>query len=327
MKISGGELPYNCMTEAIISLVDPSSVLSLFGTRDKHLRRISDALSVAITHRNGKIHVAGQQPAVSKATKALEQLKTVVERRGTLAEEDVSNALAEVTGSESIVIPRMVTVAAAGKKVKSRTPGQAAYVETIRKHDLTFAVGPAGTGKTYLAVATAVEAYKNQSIRKIVLVRPAVEAGESLGFLPGDLQAKIDPYLRPLLDALYEMMDYDQIKQLMERDTIEVIPLAYMRGRTFNESFVILDEAQNTTVAQMKMFLTRMGCNSKMVVAGDMTQNDLPPHTRSGLSDALQRLKDIKGVGEVRLNGKDIVRHRLVRDIVTAYDDRPKKRR
>lgn len=307
--------------------MDPSSVLSLFGTRDKHLRRISDALSVAITHRNGKIHVAGHQPAVSKATKALEQLKTVVERRGSLAEEDVSEVLAQVTGKESIVIPRQVSVAAAGKKVKARTPGQAQYIETIRKHDLTFAVGPAGTGKTYLAVATAVEAYKNQAIRRIVLVRPAVEAGEKLGFLPGDLQAKIDPYLRPLLDALYEMMDYDQIQQLMERDTIEVIPLAYMRGRTFNDAFVILDEAQNTTVAQMKMFLTRMGAHSKMVVAGDMTQNDLPPHTRSGLSDALQRLQNIGGVGEVRLSGRDIVRHRLVQDIVNAYDEGRKKRR
>ncbi len=327
MNLYGGELPYNCMTEAIIPLVDPGSVLSLFGTRDKHLRRISDVLSVAITHRNGKIHVAGDQPAVSQATKALEQLKNVVERRGTVAEEDVSDVLRQVTGEEAVEIPRSVSVVAAGKKVKARTPGQSKYIEAIRKHDLTFAVGPAGTGKTYLAVATAVEAYKQKQIRKIVLVRPAVEAGENLGFLPGDLQAKINPYLRPLLDALYEMMDYDQIKQLMERDTIEVIPLAYMRGRTFNEAFVILDEAQNTTVSQMKMFLTRMGEHSKMVVAGDMTQNDLPPHTRSGLSDALQRLQDIKGVGVVRLKAKDIVRHRLVQDIVSAYDETRKKRR
>ena len=315
------------MTEAIISLVDPNSVLSLFGTRDKHLRKISDTLSVAITHRNGKIHVAGQQPAVSQATEALEQLKTLVERRGSVADEDVSEVLAVVTGSPKRVVSPAISVAATGKRIKARTPGQAGYIEAIRKHDLVLAIGPAGTGKTYLAVAAAVEAFKKQEIRKIVLVRPAVEAGESLGFLPGDLHAKINPYLRPLLDALYEMMDFDQIKQHMERDTIEVLPLAYMRGRTLNDAFIILDEAQNTTVAQMQMFLTRMGQGSKIVVAGDRTQVDLPPHTRSGLSDALQRLKNIRGVCEVRLGKGDIIRHRLVQDIVNAYEDGRRKRR
>ncbi len=322
----GGDFPAHCMTEAIISLVDPSSVLSLFGTRDKHLRRISDTLSVAITHRDGKIHVAGHQPAVSQATEALEQLKTLVERRGSVADEDVSDVLAVVTGSPERVVSSAISVAAAGKSVKARTPGQAGYIEAIRNHDLVFAIGPAGTGKTYLAVAAAVEAFKKQEIRKIVLVRPAVEAGESLGFLPGDLHAKINPYLRPLLDALYEMMDFDQIKQHMERDTIEVLPLAYMRGRTLNDAFIILDEAQNTTVAQMQMFLTRMGQGSKIVVAGDRTQVDLPPHTRSGLSDALQRLKNIRGVCEVRLGKRDIIRHRLVQDIVNAYEDGRRKR-
>ena len=316
------------MTEAIITLVDPNSVLSLFGTRDKHLRRISDTLGVAITHRNGKIHVAGEQPDVSRATDALEQLKTLVERGKDVADEDVSHVLAVIAGEEAASsIPGSIQVVAAGKTIKARTPGQAKYIDAIRKHDLIFAVGPAGTGKTYLAVAAAVEAFKNKEIRKIVLVRPAVEAGESLGFLPGDLQAKINPYLRPLLDSLYEMMDFDQIKQHMEHDTIEVIPLAYMRGRTLNEAFIILDEAQNTTVPQMQMFLTRMGRGSKIVVAGDKTQTDLPPHTRSGLSDALQRLKDIGGVTEVRLAKKDIVRHRLVQDIVNAYDESRKKRR
>jgi phosphate starvation-inducible PhoH-like protein len=199
-------------------------------------------------------------------------------------------------------------------------------VSAIRNHELVLAVGPAGTGKTYLAVATAVECLKRRQIRRIVLVRPAVEAGESLGFLPGDLQAKINPYLRPLLDALHEMMDYELIKSYMERDVIEVVPLAYMRGRTLNEAFVILDEAQNTTVSQMKMFLTRMGEGSRMVVSGDITQVDLPLSSRSGLIDALHRLRKIRGVSIVELDESDIVRHRLVQEIVQAYDEKQPRR-
>ncbi len=315
------------MTEANILLASPDSVLSLFGTRDKHVRRIGDALQVNITHRDGKIHVAGGQAEVTQAVHAFEQLKSTLERHGTVTDDDVAHVLEGVAKGMASRAPRPVDVVAAGKSVKPRTPGQAAYIDAIRKHDLVLAVGPAGTGKTYLAVATAVEAFKKQEIRKIVLVRPAVEAGESLGFLPGDLRAKINPYLRPLLDALYEMMDYDHIQQLMQCDSIEVIPLAYMRGRTLNDAFIILDEAQNTTVAQMQMFLTRMGAHSKIVVAGDKTQIDLPPHTRSGLTDALQRLKDIKGVCEIRLGKRDIVRHRLVQDIVNAYEDGKTQRR
>ncbi|MFO0262200.1 MAG: PhoH family protein, partial [Planctomycetota bacterium] len=194
------------------------------------------------------------------------------------------------------------------------------YVEAIRSHDVVFAVGPAGTGKTYLAVAMAVEALKHQAIRKIVLVRPAVEAGESLGFLPGDLSAKINPYLRPLLDAINEMMGFDQAQRLIQQDVIEVAPLAYMRGRTLNQAFIILDEAQNTTISQMKMFLTRMGTDSKIVVSGDPTQTDLPSHQRSGLDDALHRLRKIAGVKVVELTQGDIVRHRLVQQIVEAYE-------
>ena len=208
----------------------------------------------------------------------------------------------------------------AGRKIKPRTPGQAKYVEAIRGHDQTLATGPAGCGKTYLAVATAVEALKAGQIRKIVLVRPAVEAGESLGFLPGDLRAKLNPYLRPLMDALGEMVDYNQARNLMEQDLIEVIPLAYMRGRTLNDAFIILDEAQNTTVAQMKMFLTRMGEGSKMVVSGDATQQDLPRGVTSGLNDGLRRLGNMKEIGVVRLQATDIVRHRLVQRIVEAYE-------
>lgn len=317
------------MTEAIISLVDSQSVLSLFGTRDQHLRKLSDAFRVNITHRDGAVHVAGQPPAVTQATAALEQLKTLVERRGTVDASEVARVIAEITGQQETKIREVapLRVAAAGRTILPKTPGQAAYVEAIRNNDLVFAVGPAGTGKTYLAVAAAVESLLNDEIRKIVLVRPAVEAGESLGYLPGDMQAKINPYLRPLLDALYEMIDYDQVKQHMERDTIEVIPLAYMRGRTLNDAFIILDEAQNSTVPQMKMFLTRMGLGSRIVVAGDKTQNDLPPHTRSGLSDALSRLKNIEGFAEIHLDHTDIVRHRLVQEIVRAYEEGRKKRR
>jgi phosphate starvation-inducible protein PhoH and related proteins len=214
-----------------------------------------------------------------------------------------------------------VDVKQPGRSVRARTPGQEAYIEAIRNHDLVFCIGPAGTGKTYLAVATAIEALKAQQIRKIVLVRPAVEAGESLGYLPGDLLSKINPYLRPLLDALGEMIDYDQVKRYMADDIIEVVPLAYMRGRTLNNAFIIMDEAQNTTVSQMKMFLTRMGVNSKVVVSGDTSQVDLPSHTRSGLTDAIARLKRIHGCAQVILSKEDIVRHRLVEAIVRAYEE------
>lgn len=315
------------MIEATISLAEPRVALPLFGTRDQHLRKIRELLHVDITHRDGEIRVAGDAAAVAQATEALEQLKSLAERRGSLAPEDVAEVLGRVTGDESLRSAAPIDIVSAVRQIRPRTPGQARYVKAIREHDLVFAIGPAGTGKTYLAVALAVEALKHQTIRKIVLVRPAVEAGESLGFLPGDLQAKINPYLRPLLDALHEMIDYDQIKRYMEQDVIEVIPLAYMRGRTLNEAFIILDEAQNTTVSQMKMFLTRMGDGSKIVVSGDVTQVDLPQHTRSGLNDALGRLVNIQGISMVQLSKADIVRHRLVQDIVHAYDDEPKRRK
>ena len=214
-----------------------------------------------------------------------------------------------------------------GRLIHPRTRGPADYMQTIRDNALVFCTGPAGTGKTYLAVATAVEALRAHRVRTLVLVRPAVEAGESLGFLPGDLQAKINPYLRPLLDALGDMIDRDQIQRYMDEDVIEVVPLAYMRGRTLNNAFIIMDEAQNTTVAQMKMFLTRMGEGSQIVVSGDTTQIDLPPHTKSGLIDALSRLRDIEGFAKVHLSTEDIVRHRLVQDIVRAYEESSKKKR
>ena len=315
------------MTESTISPVEPTLVLPLFGVHDQHLRKIREALSVDITHRDDAIRVTGDDAAVAQATEVLEQLKTLAERRGVVSPDDVLQTMARVTGEKPQSASTPIDIIHVGRQIRPRTAGQASYVDAIRAHELVFSIGPAGTGKTYLAVAMAVEALKHQLVRKIVLVRPAVEAGESLGYLPGDLQAKINPYLRPLLDALHEMIDYDQIKRLIEQDVIEVIPLAYMRGRTLNEAFIILDEAQNTTVSQMKMFLTRMGQESKIVASGDVTQVDLPSNSRSGLNDALTRLAKIKGVGIVRLTKSDIVRHRLVQEIVHAYDDVPKKRR
>lgn len=310
------------MSEATLSVAEPELVLSLFGARDQHLRAVCRVLGVSITHRDGEIHVRGEDQAVARATRALEQLKHLVERRGTVSYDDVNQILAEVTGARPEAGPVVpIDVPDATRQIRPRTDGQRRYVDAIRKNELVFAIGPAGTGKTYLAVAMAVEALKRREIRRIVLVRPAVEAGESLGFLPGDMQAKINPYLRPLLDALHEMMDYELIKSHMERDVIEVVPLAYMRGRTMNDACVILDEAQNTSVAQMKMFLTRMGEGSKLVVSGDVTQIDLPTTARSGLIDALTRLKDIRGVAIVELRKSDIVRHRLVQDIVKAYEE------
>jgi phosphate starvation-inducible PhoH-like protein len=316
------------MSEATIPLVDPKSLLTLFGTRDQHLRKIRDSLGVSVSGRNDRIHIEGQDEAVAHATEVFEQLKVLASRYGVLSPEEVSQVLSTVSGKSMEIEHSPIELQFAGRPIRPRTAGQARYVTAIHDHDLVFCTGPAGTGKTYLAVAMAVQSLKQEIIRKIVLVRPAVEAGESLGFLPGDLQAKINPYLRPLLDALREMMDYDQIKRYTEQDLIEMIPLAYMRGRTLNEAFCILDEAQNTTVAQMKMFLTRMGLGTKMVVSGDTTQVDLPSHTRSGLLDAVHRLEGIEGFAHVALNNKDIVRHRLVQEIVRVYEEEePKKRR
>ena len=309
------------MTEATISSIEPQLVLPLFGAKDQHLNRLRDRFKVDIVHRDGQIRVQGDDSAVAQATEAIEQLTRILRRRGSLTPDLFDKTIAGVMGVDRVpATPVAIDVMQLGQEIRPRTAGQEIYVKAIRNNDLVLSIGPAGCGKTYLAVAMAVEALKHHSVRKIVLVRPAVEAGENLGYLPGDMQAKINPYLRPLLDAAYEMIGYDQIQRLIQQDVIEIVPLAYMRGRTLNEAFIILDEAQNTTVAQMKMFLTRMGEHSKIVVAGDPTQVDLPARSKSGLHDAIERLSSIDGVKIVRLTTADIVRHQLVQDIVDAYE-------
>ncbi len=312
--------------ETSISVVDSKALLALFGTRDQHLKQIREALAVTISARDDQIRIRGDEQAVAQATEVIEHLKSLVERCQVVSSEAVRDLLSQARGETPPLEATVIEVLNAARRVRPRTSGQAAYVRAIEEHDLTFCVGPAGTGKTYLAVAMAVQALKQERVKKIVLCRPAVEAGESLGYLPGDLHAKINPYLRPLLDALREMMDYDQIKRYTEQDLIEVIPLAYMRGRTLNEAFIILDEGQNTTISQMKMFLTRMGMGSRIVVSGDVTQVDLPNTVQSGLVDALDRLRGISGCAMVNLTKADIVRHRLVQAIVQAYEERPQRR-
>ncbi|MCG8451109.1 MAG: PhoH family protein [Pirellulales bacterium] len=314
------------MIEATISVGDAESLVLLLGTKDQHLKQIREIIPAKISTRAGKILVQGEQEAVNQATAVLEELRSRIGRNGPIDAKLVSQVIQRVTSGEAAPGINSIDVRG-GRTIHPRTKGQSQYVEAIRKHSLVFCTGPAGTGKTYLAVATAVEALLAQTIGKIVLVRPAVEAGESLGYLPGDLQAKINPYLRPLLDALREMMDYEKVRRYMEEDVIEVVPLAYMRGRTLNRAFIILDEAQNTTVSQMKMFLTRMGEDSRVVVSGDTSQIDLPPHTKSGLIDAISRLRNIDGYALVKLTGSDIVRHRLVQEIVRAYEEGSKKKR
>ncbi len=327
------------MSEAYFNLADPTTLVSLFGPQDQYLKLIRNHYGVTITHRDGKLKIVGEETAVRHATRLLENLNQRVQDAGGLTLEDVEGAISAknapvldvASGNDAATVAMPAPAASHSqdinlqhqhRRIKPRTEGQAGYIAAIRSSDITLCKGPTGCGKTYLAVALAVEALKSRAIRKIVLVRPAVEAGESLGFLPGDLQAKLNPYLRPLLDALNEMLDYDQVKYLMEHDVIEVIPLAYMRGRTLNEAFIILDEAQNTTSAQMKMFLTRMGVGSKIVVSGDITQVDLPAGVTSGLRDAWHRLGGIRGVSFVKLASGDIVRHRLVQEIVDRYESR-----
>jgi len=309
------------MSRTSIAVVDSKRLVAVFGPRDQHLRRIRSALGVGVSARDDSIQIEGEEAAVLRAAEIFEQLDRIAREHGAVEVVDVTELLSAATGSSQAVPRDPIEVHRPDKQVQPRSAGQAAYVKAIREHDVVICSGPAGSGKTFLAVAMAVSALRTEQVRKIVLVRPAVEAGENLGYLPGDLQAKINPYLRPLLDALRDMMDYELLKRLQEQDIVEMVPLAYMRGRTLNNAFIILDEAQNTTVAQMKMFLTRLGVGSKMVISGDTTQIDLPSNRRSGLVDAMERLERVRGCGRVHLSGIDIVRHPLVQRIVEAYDD------
>jgi len=281
---------------------------------------IRDTLGVRISARDSSLKLSGETSQVGKAAAVIDRLQNMLRGRDHLSEESVIDAIAEVA-RETKPDPKDRIEVYAHTAVVPHTEGQRRYIEAIATHDLVFCLGPAGTGKTYLAVAMAVSQLKQQKIKRIVLVRPAVEAGEKLGYLPGDMQAKVNPYLRPLFDAMNEMMSFDQIRRFIVNDVIEVIPLAFMRGRTLNSAVVILDEAQNTTVAQMLMFLTRLGHDSKMIVTGDDSQIDLEASHTSGLVDAVRRLRHTKGISVVRLSERDIVRHRLVQDVVEAYSD------
>ncbi|MDR1493946.1 MAG: PhoH family protein [Planctomycetaceae bacterium] len=307
------------MSDALVSILDHLILQKVFGPSDEYLRMIRRALGVQATIDAANILLKGDAESVRKAALLLEQLQRYVKSHGELARDDVQRAISEILQGDKISDAKPLDVYGT-KRVHPKTAGQARYVETLREKEVVICTGPAGTGKTYLAVARAVEALRSEGIKKIVLVRPAVEAGESLGFLPGDLNAKINPYLRPLFDALSEMIDRDMLRRALEEERVEVVPLAYMRGRTLNNAYIILDEAQNATVAQMKMFLTRMGFGSRIAVCGDVTQVDLPPHKRSGLVDALIRLKGIDGIGTVRLETSDVVRHNLVQQIINAYE-------
>jgi phosphate starvation-inducible PhoH-like protein len=307
------------MSDGRIRFRNHEDVLSLFGAQDRNLRRLRSALHIEVVVRGDELHLQGSPAQVERATEVLTELRSLIERHGFLEEEEFERVLSR--SREFVDGPsEAIDVFHKARKVSPRTPGQKRYIQSIREHDMVFCAGPAGSGKTYLAVAMAVNALRQEQVRKIVLVRPAVEAGEKLGFLPGDMLAKVNPYLRPLLDALSDILDFDQVQRYLDKDVIEIIPLAFMRGRTLNSTFMILDEAQNTTVTQMLMFLTRMGDHSKVVVTGDATQTDLPEHVDSGLRDAIHRLRDVPGIGHVELTGEDIVRHPLVRRIVAAYD-------
>jgi phosphate starvation-inducible PhoH-like protein len=309
--------------ELSIQLDDPHKADVIFGPMDRHLRMLREAFGVQIFARNGQVKLTGAAKNVSRAAAVIEHLQRAVRHDQPVTPAAVAEAVAAAAGQTAKQAAEVLDVYTAGQLVRAKTAGQRLYIEAMRTHDLVFCTGPAGTGKTYLAVAVAVHMLKHQQARRLILARPAVEAGEKLGFLPGDMQAKVNPYLRPLFDALHDMMDYEQIRRFLANDLIEVIPLAFMRGRTLNDSLVILDEAQNTTAAQMLMFLTRMGHGSKMIVTGDDSQIDLPGDVTSGLLDALSRLRGIKGLAMVRLTGADIVRHRLVQNIVEAYAAAP----
>lgn len=298
---------------------------NLFGERDAYIRRIEDDLGVVIVDRDGAVKISGDRTSVMKAAHVVRELLALSERGNALEEQNVNYAIEMEDESGKDVLLEIdgdcICHTVSGKPIKPKTLGQKQYVDAIRDHMIVFGIGPAGTGKTYLAMAMAITAFKNNEVSRIILTRPAIEAGEKLGFLPGDLQSKVDPYLRPLYDALYQIMGAESFVKNTEKGLIEVAPLAYMRGRTLDNAYIILDEAQNTTPAQMKMFLTRIGFGSKVIVTGDASQKDLAPDAKSGLDVAMKVLAKIDDIAFCKLTSKDVVRHPLVQKIVRAYDD------
>ncbi len=321
------------MTEQSFSIDRMEHALSLFGSFDENIKLIEKEFSVAIVSRAGEIKIKGDEENVDKAKRVINNLLGLLNKGEALNEQNIRYVISLVKeGSDdklSTLSGDCICISAKGKPIKAKTLGQKKYVEAIRDNTVVIGVGPAGTGKTYLAVALAVSAFRAKQVNRIILTRPAVEAGEKLGFLPGDLQQKVDPYLRPLYDALFDMLGAESFQRYQERGNIEVAPLAYMRGRTLDDSFIILDEAQNTTPEQMKMFLTRLGFGSKIVVTGDITQIDLPDGKKSGLVEVIKILKNVDDIKTVKFSDKDVVRHKLVQDIIKAYDkyEEAKKRK
>lgn len=320
------------MEKQIVRIVNAERVedlISVFGSFDENIKRIEEALDVTIINRGNELKITGEEEYVDKAARALEGLLALASKGEVIDEQRVRYLLTLVMEGNDAQVAQMakdvVCITAKGKPIKAKTVGQQNYMKAIMKNTVTIGVGPAGTGKTYLAVASAVAAFRERTVNRIILTRPAVEAGERLGFLPGDLQNKVDPYLRPLYDALYDMLGPETFQKYQERGSIEVAPLAYMRGRTLDDSFIILDEAQNTTREQMKMFLTRLGFGSKIVITGDITQIDLPDDKISGLKDAVRVLDDVKDIAICQLTSADVVRHALVQQIINAYEKAEKK--
>lgn len=312
------------LAERSIELDSIELAAAIFGNCDQNIHLLEKEFGVTAVCRGSELRFSGAEKDVVAAVHAVDGMVTLMQNHTPLEEQTVRYCISLARDGEEKRLRELtddfVAVTAKGRPIHPKTLGQREYLAAIRKHAITFGVGPAGTGKTYLAVAMAVKAFKSKDVSRIILTRPAVEAGEKLGFLPGDLQNKVDPYLRPLYDGLFDLLGAETFQKLFEKQIIEVAPLAYMRGRTLDDAFIILDEAQNTTPEQMKMFLTRMGVGSKVVVTGDVTQVDLPDKVRSGLVDALQILRNVEGIAQVRLTEKDVVRHRLVQEIVKAYE-------